>query len=604
LKQPDSVHDTHSYAHADRVFRFAQRRRDLNVRQDVRFCTAPDGVHIAYATLGQGTPLVKTANWLNHLEFDLESPVWRHWQRELSRDHLLVRYDERGCGLSDWDVAENSFDAWVGDLEAVVDAARLEQFALLGMSQGGPVAIAYAVRHAERVSHLILYGTYARGWRRRGITPEERAQREAMITLTRHGWGGEVPAFREPFTLTFIPDASSEQRNWFNELQRITCSPENAVRLQYAMGEMDVSDLLPQVTVPTLVLHARGDMRCPFDEGRAIAAAIPGSRFVSLEGRNHLLLEEEPAWPTFLRAVREFLGVAAEPSPVPAPREGGAVAAGDRLGPYEVLARLGAGGMGEVYRARDTRLDRTVAIKVIAGLVDETARRRLRDEARAAAALNHPNICTIHEIDEIDNRLFIVMELVDGRVLSELVSDRLPPAAAIWYGIQMADALGHAHERGVVHRDLKSANLMITPDDRVKVLDFGIARRVEQSRDTTASALQTLTGGVSGTPAYMAPETLRGAAADRRSDIWSLGVVLYEMVSARRPFAGETAFELSSAILRDQPQPLPSRVPARLRAAIARCLAKDPAERYQQAEEVRAAIRAAGPRRASKARSG
>lgn len=311
--------------------------------QEVRFSTAPDGVRIAYATLGEGPALVKTANWLSHLEFDLGSPVWRHWHRELSRDHLLVRYDERGCGLSDWDTPENSFDEWVHDLETVVDTAGLDRFALLGVSQGGPVAIAYAVRHPERVSHLLLYGAFARGWRRRDISPEECAEREAMLTLTQHGWGRDVPAYREPFTRTFLPEASDEQRNWFNELQRITCSPENAVQLQRATGEIDVSDLLPRVTVRTLVLHARGDMRCPFDEGRSIAAAIPGSRFVALDSRNHLLLEQEPAWPHFLREVRLFLGVDATPSPATAPAKGSgalsAAAAGADLSPWPLFAR-------------------------------------------------------------------------------------------------------------------------------------------------------------------------------------------------------------------------------------------------------------------------
>ena len=291
---------------------------DTTLKQDIRFTTASDGVRIAYATTGDGPPLVKAANWLSHLEYDLQSPVWRHWLRELSRDHMLLRYDERGCGLSDWDVADHSHEAWVRDLEAVVDAADLERFDLLGISQGGPVAIAYAVRHPERVKRLVLYGSYARGWLMRGAPPEEIAEREAQITLSEHGWGRDVPAYREMFTRTFIPDASEEQRSWFNELQRITCSPANAVRLQRALGAIDVSELLPRVSVPTLVLHGRGDMRCPFEEGRALAATIPNSRFVSLDSRNHLLLEEEPAWKEFLREVRGFLSVSTAESPAEA----------------------------------------------------------------------------------------------------------------------------------------------------------------------------------------------------------------------------------------------------------------------------------------------
>lgn len=229
--------------------------------------------------MGSGPPLVKTANWLNHLEFDLESPVWRHWLRELSRDHRLVRYDERGCGLSDPDASSAGLETWVADLEAVIDAADLDRFPLLGISQGGPVAIAYATRHPERVTKLILYGTYARGWARRAASQQELDEREAMLTLTRLGWGRDVPAYREPFTQTFIPGATDEQREWFNELQRITCSPENAVRLQRAMGEIDIEALLPRVSVPTLVIHARGDMRCAFDEGRCVAEGNSGQPF-------------------------------------------------------------------------------------------------------------------------------------------------------------------------------------------------------------------------------------------------------------------------------------------------------------------------------------
>jgi pimeloyl-ACP methyl ester carboxylesterase len=280
--------------------------------QEIRFCTTPDGVRIAYSTMGDGPPLVKVANWLSHLEHDQRSPVWRHWLRELSRDHLYVRYDERGCGLSDWDVENFSFDGWVTDLEAVVDALGIERFAMLGLSQGGPVAITYAARHPERVSHLILCGTYIHGWAKRNVPPEFLAEQEALITLTQLGWGRDTPAYRQLFTGLFVPDANEEQVRWFNELQRVSTSPENAVKFLREFGEIDVVDLLPKLAVPTLVLHARGDARCPFEEGRIMAASIPGSRFVPLDSRNHLLLEHEPAWAKFLAEVRSFLGV--EPS--------------------------------------------------------------------------------------------------------------------------------------------------------------------------------------------------------------------------------------------------------------------------------------------------
>jgi len=273
--------------------------------QEIRFCTSSDGVGIAYTSVGEGPPLVKAANWLNHLEFDWQSPIWRHVFSELSRDHQLVRYDERGNGLSDWDVEDISFEAFVRDLEAVVDAAGLDRFALLGISQGCPVSIVYAIRHPERVSKLVLYGGYAIGWAKRSAQDKERG--EAIVELIRQGWGQDNPAFRQIFTSQMMPTATQEQMQWFNELQRNTTSPDNAARLRLAMGQIDVTSQLPQVSTPTLVLHARGDAVAPFDGGRKIAAMIPGARFVPLESANHLLVESEPAWPRFLAEVRGFL---------------------------------------------------------------------------------------------------------------------------------------------------------------------------------------------------------------------------------------------------------------------------------------------------------
>ena len=288
--------------------------------QQIRFCTTADGVRVAYATIGEGPPLVKAANWLSHLEFDWRSPVWRHWTEELSRDHMLVKYDERGSGLSDWEVEDFSFESWVRDLESVIDAAGLARVALLGISQGGAVAISYAVRHPERVSHLILYGAYGEGWGVRSSGRFSREEREALITLTRHGWGRDNPSYRQVFTTSFMPDATLEQANWFNDLQRISTSPENAARLMQVTRDIDIRPLLARVEAPTLVLHARGDERVPYDQGRLLAAAIPGARFVPLESRNHILLEHEPAWASFLREVRTFLGVAERPSEVRATR--------------------------------------------------------------------------------------------------------------------------------------------------------------------------------------------------------------------------------------------------------------------------------------------
>jgi class 3 adenylate cyclase/pimeloyl-ACP methyl ester carboxylesterase len=278
-----------------------------DLAQEIRFCTAPDGVQLAYSMVGQGPPLMKTGNWLTHLEFDLESPIWRHLHRELARNFTLVRYDGRGTGLSDRAVEELSFDVLVSDLEAVIDAAQLTRFALFGLSGGCATSIAYAVRHPERVSHLVLYGGFAVGRDKRARTAAEKDEETAMRTLMRLGWGKENPAFRQMFTSQFIPGATKEQADWYNELQRITVSPEMAVRLAEIGGEVDVTELLSKVRAPTLVMHTRGDGRVPFEAGRRMAAGIPGARFVPLPGNNHLFLESEPAFGLFLEQIRAFL---------------------------------------------------------------------------------------------------------------------------------------------------------------------------------------------------------------------------------------------------------------------------------------------------------
>ena len=279
----------------------------VDLKQEIHFCSAPDGVQLAYSMIGHGPPLVKTGNWMTHLEYDLESPIWRPLYRELATIGTLIRYDARGNGLSDRTVDDISFDAFVSDLETVIDAAKVTRFALLGISQGCAVAVAYAVRHAQRVSHLILYGGFALGRSKRARSPAEKDENAAMLTLMRLGWGKENPAFRQLFTSQFMPGATKEQADWFNELQRITVSPEVAVRYLEAVGETDVTALLPQVSVPTLVMHARDDARVPFEAGRRMAAGIPGAQFVTLQGRNHLFLESEPAFGQFLEHARAFL---------------------------------------------------------------------------------------------------------------------------------------------------------------------------------------------------------------------------------------------------------------------------------------------------------
>jgi pimeloyl-ACP methyl ester carboxylesterase len=241
----------------------------------------------------------------NHLEYDWQSPIWGHVFRRLSREHTLIRYDARGNGMSDWDVDRLSLDAWVTDLETVVDAVSVERFPILGISQGGPVAIAYAVRHPERVSHLILYGAFALGGKKR--SPAEKEMRDAMTTLMRIGWGADNPSFRQMFTARFIPGGTHEQADSFNELQLKTTSPECAARYFDVVGDIDITDLLPKVKAPVLVMHVRDDVVCPFDAGRQLAAGIPGAHFIALPGRNHLFLEHEPACDRFFEEISLFL---------------------------------------------------------------------------------------------------------------------------------------------------------------------------------------------------------------------------------------------------------------------------------------------------------
>jgi len=277
--------------------------------QRIRYLRTADGVQLAWAEAGTGPVLIKAANWMTHLEYEWESPVWRHWIRFFSDHFRFVRYDERGCGMTDWNVGDLSFERWAQDLEAVVAAADVQEpFALLGISQGAAPCLAYAVKYPERVSQLVIYGGYARGTFRRGDPDKERLYR-ALIDLTRLGWGKDNPAFRQIFTSRFIPEATDEQVGWFNDLCRKTTSPEIAARLLETRGTIDVSDLLGKVRAPTLVLHSRDDDVVPISEGHILAAGIPGAQFIELDSKNHILLETEPAWERFCDEVLDFIGL-------------------------------------------------------------------------------------------------------------------------------------------------------------------------------------------------------------------------------------------------------------------------------------------------------
>ncbi|HUZ32777.1 MAG TPA: alpha/beta fold hydrolase [Xanthobacteraceae bacterium] len=274
-------------------------------RQEIRYCRTSDGVRLGYAISGDGPPLVKAGNWLSHLEYDWDSPVCRPFLLGLSKGRRLLRYDPRGTGLSDWDVADISIDAWANDLATVVDAAGVDRFPLFGLSQGCAVSITYAVRHPERVSHLILCGGFALGGHKR--SPEESERRAALETLMRFQWGADNPAIRQIFTTLLMPGANKEQADTFNELQQRTTSGECAARYFKTVGMMDVTELLPQVRVPTLVLHAREDAMAPFEAGRQMASGIPGARFVALQSKNHMPLEQDPATRRLFEEIALFL---------------------------------------------------------------------------------------------------------------------------------------------------------------------------------------------------------------------------------------------------------------------------------------------------------
>lgn len=278
----------------------------LAARQKIKYCVAPDGARIAYAKLGNGPPVVKTANWMSHLEFDLATPRFQHWYVPLADDHTLIRYDERGCGLSDWTVKDISQEAFVQDLETVTDEIGIEKFALLGISQGCAVSIEYAVRHPDRVACLILFGGFACGQRRLG-DPKLEQQFDAMKAMVGFHWGTDNPALRQYFTALMFPDATPDEIAWYNELQRRSASAENAARILEAVSIMDVRPILPQVKAPTLVIHAEHDMIADFERGRSMAASIPDARLVTLKSRNHILLQSDPAWTDCVQEVRDFL---------------------------------------------------------------------------------------------------------------------------------------------------------------------------------------------------------------------------------------------------------------------------------------------------------
>ncbi|NKB48028.1 MAG: alpha/beta fold hydrolase [Alphaproteobacteria bacterium] len=280
-----------------------------DTRPTIRYCTTADDVQLAYAFAGEGPPLLKVANWLNHLEFDWASPMWAPLFHEFTRHRQLLRYDSRGVGLSDWDVGDFAFDLLVEDMEAVIDASGVEKFALLGISQGAAIAIDYAARNPDRVSHLILWGGFARGRRKRG-NQDDYAESEAFITLMRQGWGKETSPFRQMFASLYLPDANDEQIKWWTDMQRTATSPENAVHLRETIDDLDVTEQLSKVQTPTLIVHSEREAVAPLSEARFMAARIPNAKFVALDSANHLVLHQEPSWQRAVSEIEAFLSSA------------------------------------------------------------------------------------------------------------------------------------------------------------------------------------------------------------------------------------------------------------------------------------------------------
>ncbi len=324
------------------------------MRQHVSFVTSADGTRIAWARHGHGPPLVRVGTWLTNVEQDWSSPVWKHWLTDLGARFTVIRYDDRGTGLSDRTPPEITIEAWLADLAAVINVAGFEQVSLLGMSQAGAVAIAYARRHPQRVSRLVLYGAYARGRLARDPTSDEREEADVMRGLIKVGWGRADPIFRRVFTSQFIPGATETQMRWFDELQRSSCSPEAALASIRVRASIDVTAAAAELSVPTLVLHANDDRSVPFEEGRRIAGLIPGATFVPLLGRNHILLADEPAWPRFLEEVTAFVGSA--PARRPSDEPGIPLSARE----LQVLRLLAEGCTNEEVAARLTLSTRTI----------------------------------------------------------------------------------------------------------------------------------------------------------------------------------------------------------------------------------------------------
>lgn len=594
-------------------------------------CTTPDGVRIAYTTTGGGRPLVLAAGWCTFIALPSASSPIDQLVAVAARWGRLVRHDPRGSGLSDREVADFSLDALVGDLQAVVDALELERFRLIGISDGCATAIEYAARHADRVERVALIGGSARGWERWGSQAGS-ARRRALNSLeARSKQDGRDDELQALVRSALAPDVDGGSLA-AAELEQAMPAPRAASLILGAAAELDLTHRLPDLRLPTLVVHSREDPGAPFEEGVALARGIPGAQLLVLSSRHTLARPDEPAWGELCRGLEAFftgdreaadlsgflvtggavraslldgiaaaLGVGTAGSGTDPTDAGDDPLIGSSVGRYLVTGRLGVGGMGVVYCALDTRLERQVAIKFLPEdrVGDPRALERFELEARAVSALNHPNICVLHEVGEHLGRPFLVLELLQGETLDQvLAGGPIPTARALEIAAAVADGLDAAHEAGILHRDIKPGNLFVTRRGHIKILDFGIAKLMPKPAETDAGLVAdeqqrslTRPGTAIGTFAFMSPEQIRDEELDGRTDIFSLGAVLYEMLAGTRAFSGATAGGTIGAILREDPPSLADQgIDPRVQAVVARALAKDRERRWSSAGELRDAL--------------
>jgi pimeloyl-ACP methyl ester carboxylesterase/tRNA A-37 threonylcarbamoyl transferase component Bud32 len=581
------------------------------VLPQTRYAKSGD-LSIAYQVIGRGPiDLVYAPGWVSNVEYTWEEPTLSRALRRLASFTRLILFDKRGTGLSDRvpDGALPTHEERMDDVRAVMDAAGSERAALFGCSEGSSLCILFAARYPERTRALVVNGGFVKRLRAPDYpwAPTLEEREDAFAEVLRE-WGGPVGL------ATLAPSRAhdAEFARWWAAYLRRSASPKAAVTLLRMNTFIDLRHELPKVRAPTLVMHRTGDRDVSVEDGRYIAAHIAGARMLELPGDDHM-------WCVggvdgVLDAIEEFVAnvprgaagrdphadiASALTLEAPAPTEPALPAEPPRaLLHFEVLEKLGEGGMGAVFKARDTRLDRLVAIKRLArGIAsDPDARRRFHAEARAASALHHPGIVVVHAIEEIGGVEHIVMEFVDGEPLDEIIArGPLPASRVVALGADIADALAHAHEAGLVHRDVKPANVIVAANGRPKVLDFGIAKPMAGAASPLAvSAPLTGTGAIVGTLPYMSPEQLAGAPVDGRADVFSLGCVLYEMATGVRAFDANDPVALVQRLVALDPAPPRTHVaglPIELEAVVMRALEKRPAARFGSARELAGALR-------------